>query len=294
MTTHVVADETLGKISKRMWEVQRRLMEGTLDPEEVARNLQLTAEGRQIILPDVPEADESPFFAGRQVASTWDYPPEFTGIKPFSEQAAGMIRWLPNLDPAEVLKASGTLQTIDPSTGFGWGLFPKLEKLGKTPEDGMHAVIAALKKAHNGAFCDYREKWDNKHYRIEERTLEALAMLGRKQKGDFVWFPFQFGLKNRGKAVQKVRYNYASREFGLDAILTGVQLLAHLTRLVRWEQLHIDCPAGQYDPEADGSFPYAPCFVFRDGGVRLRADGCGVAGVGCGSVSGLLPQTLEA
>ena len=44
-TKHVVANDVLGKIAKRWWEVFRRVMEGTLDPEVVADGLQRIAEG---------------------------------------------------------------------------------------------------------------------------------------------------------------------------------------------------------------------------------------------------------
>ena len=44
-TKHVVANDALGKITKRWWEVLRRVMEGTLDPDAVATALQKIAEG---------------------------------------------------------------------------------------------------------------------------------------------------------------------------------------------------------------------------------------------------------
>ncbi len=44
-TRHVVANDALGKITKRWWEVLRRVMEGTLDPDVVATALQKIAEG---------------------------------------------------------------------------------------------------------------------------------------------------------------------------------------------------------------------------------------------------------
>src|SRR3989344_693600 len=44
-TKHVVANDGLGKITKRWWEVLRRVMEGTLEPDAVATALQKIAEG---------------------------------------------------------------------------------------------------------------------------------------------------------------------------------------------------------------------------------------------------------
>ncbi|RJR31487.1 hypothetical protein C4569_02020 [Candidatus Parcubacteria bacterium] len=44
-TKHVVADDVLGTITRRLWEVLRRVMEGTLNPDAVATALQKIAEG---------------------------------------------------------------------------------------------------------------------------------------------------------------------------------------------------------------------------------------------------------
>ncbi|MEK7090730.1 MAG: hypothetical protein AAB930_04050, partial [Patescibacteria group bacterium] len=64
MTTHIVADDTLGKISRRMWEVQRRLLEGTLDPSFVAGNLQSIVEAKEVT--SAPLVTASPFFANEE------------------------------------------------------------------------------------------------------------------------------------------------------------------------------------------------------------------------------------
>lgn len=45
-TKHVVADDVFGTIAKRQWELNRRVLEGTLDPAWVASELQRVVEGR--------------------------------------------------------------------------------------------------------------------------------------------------------------------------------------------------------------------------------------------------------
>jgi hypothetical protein len=57
-TRHVVADDIFGKISKRTWELHRRVLEGTLDPISLLEKLQALAEGKPIHLPV-----ESPLYA---------------------------------------------------------------------------------------------------------------------------------------------------------------------------------------------------------------------------------------
>jgi hypothetical protein len=44
-TKHVVADEVLGKIAKRFWELMRRIMEGSVNPDRALNLLQLSLEG---------------------------------------------------------------------------------------------------------------------------------------------------------------------------------------------------------------------------------------------------------
>ncbi len=46
MTTHVVADDVLGSIARKRWELDRRLMEGSLDPFLVSIALQQIIEGK--------------------------------------------------------------------------------------------------------------------------------------------------------------------------------------------------------------------------------------------------------
>ncbi|MEK7604048.1 MAG: hypothetical protein AAB461_02930, partial [Patescibacteria group bacterium] len=83
MTTHIVADDTLGTISRRMWEVQRRLMEGTLDPSFVARNLQSIVEAKEFV--STPSLVASPFFVNEEVKSNYGYPQGYA-VKPVCEQ----------------------------------------------------------------------------------------------------------------------------------------------------------------------------------------------------------------
>ena len=45
MTKHIVADGALGLLSRKQWEIQRRVLEGTLEPDEVCRKLQRIIEG---------------------------------------------------------------------------------------------------------------------------------------------------------------------------------------------------------------------------------------------------------
>lgn len=52
MTAHVVDHDTLGRISRKQWELTRRVLEGTLDPNQVEQALQGIIENRSSILVD--------------------------------------------------------------------------------------------------------------------------------------------------------------------------------------------------------------------------------------------------
>lgn len=46
MTTHVVADDVLGGVARKQWELDRRVLEGSLDPAYVTAALQEVLEGK--------------------------------------------------------------------------------------------------------------------------------------------------------------------------------------------------------------------------------------------------------
>ena len=303
MTTHIVADDTLGTISRRMWEVQRRLLEGTLDPSFVARNLQLTAEGTQV--PSIPSlVTTSPFFANEEVASSYGYPQWYT-VKPICEQLVALAKHFPGLNASPVLACSKELPGL-PQGAEGWFAVPKFEKVAKTYNEAVEKVLDLIGKTRT--FSNYRKgNLGEKYLKLSERTAVALQMLGEKQQGDFLLIPAQFGLAWRGWSVRKVRYNYVLNEFGLGSFIVGSMLLSHPERLVQWEQLHIDCPGdehssgadGQFDRapvflfyggKADGQFGRAPVFLFFGGKVEFLADWTGSAYEHCGSASGFLSQ----
>jgi hypothetical protein len=264
MTTHIVADDALGMVSRRMWEVQRRLMEGTLDPSFVARNLQSIAEAKEVTsaLPVV----KSPFFANEKVKSNYGYPSGYA-VKPVCEQLVELSKHFNGLDTNGVLACSKELPAL-PAGAEGWFTVPRWEKVAKSYNEAVEKVLDLIGKTRT--LYNYRKgNLGPKYLRLSERTAVALQMIGEKQKGDFLLIPAQFGLTHRGRSVRRVRAIYAPNEFGLGSFVVGCMILSHPERLVQWEQLHIDCPGDEYAPDADGVFSRAPYFWFYDGGVKF-------------------------
>ena len=286
MTTHIVADDTLGTISRRMWEVQRRLLEGTLEPSFVARNLQSIVEATEVssALPVV----KSPFFANEEVKSNYGYPQGYA-VKPVCEQLVELSKHFNGLNTNDVLACSKELPAL-PTGAEGWFAVPRWEKVAKTYNEAVEKVLDLIGKTRT--FHNYRKgNLGPKYLRLSERTATALQMLGEKQKGDFLLIPAQFGLTHRGRSVRRVREIIGnSNEFGLGSFIAGCMILSHPERLVQWEQLHIDCPGDEYSPDAGGVFSRAPLFDFNNGKVRFNAYWVGSAYERYGSASGFVSQ----
>jgi hypothetical protein len=266
MTTHIVADDTLGTISRRMWEVQRRLLEGTLEPSFVARNLQSIVEATEVT--SAPLVTASPFFANEEVKSNYGYPQGYA-VKPVCEQLVELSKHFNGLNTNDVLACSKELPAL-PAGAEGWFAVPRWEKVAKTYNEAVEKVLDLIGKTRT--FYNYRKgNLGPKYLRLSERTAVALQMLGERQKGDFLLIPAQFGLTHRGRSVRRVRVVYTPNEFGLGSFIAGCMILSHPERLVQWEQLHIDCPGDEYSPDADGVFSHAPFFRFFGGGVGFLA-----------------------
>ncbi len=285
MTTHIVADDTLGTISRRMWEVQRRLLEGTLDPSFVARNLQSIVEATEVS--SAPLVTASPFFANEEVESNYGYPQGYA-VKPVCEQLVELSKHFNGLNTSSVLACSKELPAL-PAGAEGWFAVPRWEKVASSYNEAVEKVLDLIGKTRT--FYNYRKGvLGLKYLRLSERTAVALQMIGEKQKGDFLLIPAQFGLTHRGRSVRRVRVVYAPHEFGLGSFITGCMILSHPERLVQWEQLHIDCPGDEYAPGADGEFSSAPIFRFYDGEVEFDAYWVSGANENYGSASGFVSQ----
>ena len=278
MTTHIVADDTLGTISRRMREVQRRLLEGTLEPSFVARNLQSIVEATEVS--SVPHVTESPFFMSEEVKSNYGYPQGYA-VRPIPEQLLKLATHFPNLDPEPTLKLYQQLPDLSffvPEIWMGrdirrwvsWFVVPRHKLIAETYNQAVEKVLDLIGKTRAVSVYN-KDKLGPKYLRVSERTAVALQMIGEKQKGDFLLIPAQFGLTHRGRSVRRVRMIYAPNEFGLGSFITGCMILSHPERIVQWEQLHIDCPGDEYNPVADGGFSHAPFFFFDDGKVRFDA-----------------------
>ncbi len=286
MTTHIVADDTLGIISRpHVGSGASPLMEGTLDSSFVSRNLQSIVEVKEVTL--APLVTASPFFANEEVKSNYGYPQGYA-VKPVCEQLVKLSKHFKGLNTSSVLACSKELPVL-PAGAEGWFVVPRWEKVASSYNEAVEKVLDLIGKTRT--FYNYRkDALGPKYLQLSERTAVALQMIGEKQKGDFLLVPAQFGLTHRGRSDRRVRVVYAPHEFGLGSFIAGCMILSHPERFVQWEQLHIDCPGDEYAPNASGKFSYAPFFSFIFGKVKFDAFWVNDANGHYGSASGFVSQ----
>jgi hypothetical protein len=140
----------------------------------------------------------------------------------------------------------------------------------------VQKVFDALKKAYKGRFKNRREgQLGPNQLQQSAKSAAMWEQIGEAQKGfDILLVPAQFGLRHRGRSVRRAREVMESNEFGLGAFAVGIMLLTHADRLQHYDDLWIDCAGDEFhDPQNSGApFDRAPCFGFRDDGLRFDAD----------------------
>ncbi len=237
-------------------------------------------------------------YKSEEVRSSYTYPPEYIGPRPIEEQIAAIAKIF-GLDLSHALEFAKNLPEL-PEGAEGWFAIPSVDALAARhfPEvtnpaerycravQLLHQKIAASRKFYN-----YREgQITSTQLRVHARTAQMLESVAEVQKGDILIVAAQLGLHHRGRSVRRAREVFAGNEFGLGSLAVGSIVLTHPKRLVRWEQLHVDCAGDEFSSGADGQFGYAPCFLFDDGEVKFDTGWIGDALEYYGSASGFLPQ----
>ena len=234
-----------------------------------------------------PRVTASPFFANEEVKSNYGYPSGYA-VKPVCEQLVELSKHFNGLNNSSVLACSKELPVL-PAGAEGWFAVPRWEKVASSYNEAVEKVLDLIGKTRT-LYNYHKGELGPEYLRLSERTAVALQMIGEKQKGDFLLIPAQFGLTHRGRSVRRVRVVYAPHEFGLGSFIAGCMILSHPERLVRWEQLRIDCPGDEYSPDAGGRFDRAPIFYFHGGEVMFNAYWVNDANEVYGSASGFVSQ----
>lgn len=224
-------------------------------------------------------------FANEEINSNYTYPESYN-VRPIAEQVARLKELFPELNGANLEIAKGEL----PEGAEGWFAIPRWDKLGKGyPKAFEQRVIPALSAAFP-KFYNYRKgELSAKYLRQHQCTIEMYKRLATEQERyDILIVPAQFGLRHRGRSVRRAREMFVANEFGLGAFAVGCMLLTHPERLVRWEQLHIDCGGDEYSWYAAGGWASCLGFRFRGDQLEFRAHWLYDAHQDFGSASGFL------
>ena len=237
-------------------------------------------------------------YANEEVRSSYTYPKEYKGPKPIVDQIKAIAKIF-GLDPSQAIEFAKNLPAL-PEGAEGWFAIPSVDALAKKhfPEvtdpvqkDCQAVQLVHAKIAASRSFYNYREgQITPAQLRVHARTAHALDLIAETQKGDILIVAAQLGMRHRGKSVRRAREVFVANEFGLGSLAVGSIVLTHPERLIRWEELDMDCSGDEFSPDADGDFSSAPIFHFGDGKVKFGAYWYGGAREDCGSASAFLSQ----
>ena len=220
---------------------------------------------------DVPSArlfTAGVFSTYKAVESNYGYPQGYA-VKPVCEQLVELSKHFSGLNTSSVLACSKKLPAL-PAGAEGWFAVPRWEKVAETYKQAVGKVLDLIDKTRT--FVNYWEEGElgPTHLRLSKRTAVALQMIGKKQKGDFLLIPAQFGLAHRGRSVRRVRVVYAGNEFGLGSFIVGCMILSHPERLVLGTELYVNCPGDEHRWRGDDHFRSTPLFHFIYGAVEFH------------------------
>lgn len=242
-------------------------------------------------------------FKDEEVSSNYTYPKEYQGPRPIKEQIKTLAKIF-NLNPSHALEFAKNLSKF-PEGAEGWFAISSVDALASqffpevsdSTERYCRAVNLVFKKINNSRdFQNYREdQITPNRLRVHARTAHTLDLIAEIQKGDILIIAAQLGLRHRGRSVRRAHEVFTQNEFGLGSFAIGSIILTHPERLVRYDELDMDCPGDEFSPDefspdAVGDFSHAPLFFFVGGGVGFGADRVGRAHDHYGSASAFLPQ----
>lgn len=236
-------------------------------------------------------------YKDEEAKSNYRYPGEYKGPKSIGEQIAALAKIF-NLDPAQALAYAKKLPEL-PDGAEGWfAVLPPAAAQKLCPEvkdeaerhcrmlQLVHEKIAASRPFYN--YCE--GQIDTAHLKVHPRTAEKMKAIVEQQPGDILIIAAQLGMHHRGRSSRRSREVFVQNEFGLTSVSVGSIVLVHPERLVRYDELDMDCAGEEFSGGGDGLFGHAPCFYFNDGEVKFGTKLVSFTRGGFGSASALVPQ----
>lgn len=228
-------------------------------------------------------------FASEKVNSNYKYPAEYA-IKNINEQIqaiADLFGLNPNPAFTYVKNVLPTFQL--PEGAEGWFAVPRWQAVAGTYNEAVEIAVAKMDASRR--FYNYRKGQLGPNYlRLSARTSAMLDRVAETQPGDILIIPLQLGDLHKGESVRRAREIFYAGEFGLGSFHVLSVALVHPKRLVRFDELDMDCAGDEYAPDGDGVFSRSLSVVFSGDLVRFDFRNLGNPNDIYGSVSGFLPQ----
>jgi len=286
---YTVPGDLYFKIDGLIHELKRQLRQKggcPTDPRKIAHILQKVIEPAkcdELLTPE--ELLKFLPFADEEAESNLSYPKDFR-IRTPDEQLQVWEKHFPKLDRSYVLQFGNAPRSF-PKEAEAWAVIPKPSKIGKTYHKALDKMLKLI--AQSRKFQNWREgELGPKYVRLTEKAKQALNKLEKEIPGDFLVFPFQFGMHWRGRSVRRARVLFSKNEFGLGPYEIAALLVTHSDRITGPGQLYIDCAGSEYSPHADGGFQYCLYFFWHDdcGCLGLHYSWHVYVAPGFGAVSG--------
>jgi len=232
-------------------------------------------------------------FAGEKVNSNYKYPAEYA-MKHINEQIqaiADIFNLNPNPAFTYVKNVLPTLQL--PEGAEGWFAVPRWQAVAGTYNEAVEIAVSKMDASRK--FYNYRSGQLGPNYlRLHARTSAMLDRIAETQPGDILIIPLQLGELHKGESVRRAREIFYAGEFGLGSFQVLSVALVHPKRLVRFDDLDMDCAGDEYAPDGVSVFSMSLSVYFDGGEVGFGYGNLGGPGGDYGSVSGFLPACRQA
>ena len=297
MTTQSITSITDGQKKQYLRFVEdaaeRAFKEMALDKDGIQKLIENGDKFQSRIIEVIRELSVFNQYANEEVRSSYTYSKEYKGPKPIADQIKAIAK-IVDLDPSQALEFAKNLPAL-PKGVEGWFAIPSVDALAKKhfpevtdPAQKYCCAVQRVAKIHDLWMLNRERQITPAQLRVHARTAHALDLIAETQKGDILIVAAQLGMRHRGKSVRRAREVFVANEFGLGSLAVGSIILTHPERLVRWEELDMDCSGDEFSPEADGDFSKSPFFRFYGGKVKFGMAFVGGPLGGFGSVSGFL------
>lgn len=271
----------------------RVIADNLIDKHRINKLIKNGNEFQADIVALIMEYSLSNQFADEELPSNYVYPEKYKGPKPINEQIKEIANIF-GLDPSKALKYVKNLPVL-PKGSEGWFAIPRWQMIAPTYVEAVEKVFeefASKQEFYNGL----DDQLGMKYLRQHARTVKLMEKLVDIQNhADILIVPAQFGLRHKGRSVNRAREIFVSNEFGLGAFAVGIMLLTHPERVVHGEQinieqLYIDCAGDEFAPNVSGLCLKAPVFYLEYGTVCFEGTFFGNCLESFGSASAFLPH----